>query len=268
GRYSKETTVKLFSGTSYEKTFSLPKTSTTHQSNHLLDEATWLRDVQVTATDVVSGTGTSAPSGTYLARFETQTASGKRAVASVPFEYQPVVVKTFEARGYWNHWRGQTTLKGEVTTVEPHRFLSHECVIFEAVIQGEIEGALLRLSPELEAMTYWDKYNNVYRYEDDFHKRVYFPIHLKRVKQTAEGVLWQSEYALPYADSTQSYENQRLKPSYKATLYVIPKGVDWHGDYTTEGLIQMEIDDIDITGNIYDLLYIEPVRGNISERGQ
>ena len=132
-------------------------------------------------------------------------------------------------------------------------------MIFEALIKGEIEGALLRLSPELEAMTYWDQYNNVYRYEDDFNMRVYFPAILKRKKITAEGDIWQFEYALPYADSTQSFDNERLKPSYKATLYVFPKGTTL-GDYTDKSVIKMEIDDIDITGNIYDLLYIEPVR--------
>ena len=261
GRYSKETIVKLFSGTPYEKTLSIPKISETHKSNHLLDEATWFRNISLIGADMA--TGTPAPTGQYIARFETKTASGNRAISEVPFDYQPVTVKSFDARGYWNHWRGQTTLKGEVTTIEPHRFLAHECVIFEALIQGEIEGALLRLSPELESMTYWDKYNNLYRYEDDFHMKVYFPVHLKKVGSTAEGDLWQYEYALPYADSTQSFENERLKPSYKATLYVIPKGVDWHGDYTTKGLIQMEIADIDITGNIHDLLYIEPVRGQV-----
>ncbi len=260
GGYSKETIVKLFSGTSYEKTFSLQKISETHKSNHLLDQATWTRNVKIIAVD--ANTSAPAPTGQYIARFETKTASGNQAISEVPFDYRPVTVKSFDVRGYWNHWRGQTTLKGEVTTVEPHRFLAHECVIFEALIHGEIEGALLRLSPELESMTYWDKYNNLYRYEDDFHMKVYFPVHLKKVKSTAEGDLWQYEYALPYADSTQSFENERLKPSYKATLYVIPKGVDWHGDYTTKGLIQQEIANIDITGNIHDLLYIEPVRGS------
>ena len=253
GRYSEETFVKLFYGTSYEKHIVLPLVDQSTNTNHLQDTKRWRRN---------TSSGPEVPAGQYTAHFETKTASGNRAISEVPFDYQPVTVKSFDARGYWNHWRGQTTLKGEVTTIEPHRFLAHECVIFEALIQGEIEGALLRLSPELESMTYWDKYNNLYRYEDDFHMKVYFPVHLKKVGSIAEGDLWQYEYALPYADSTQSFENERLKPSYKATLYVIPKGVDWHGDYTTKGLIQMEIADIDITGNIHDLLYIEPVRGS------
>lgn len=252
GRYSSETNVKLFYGTLYEKTINLPITQATILANHLLDEKTWFRNV------LENG---QVPAGDYRAHFETQTPSGNKAIFELTYAFQPVTVKYFDARGYWNHWRGQTTLKGDVTTIEPHRFLSHECVIFEALIKGEIEGALLRLSPELEAMTFVDANNNIYRYEDDFDTKVYFPVHLEKKSTAEDGDLWQFEYALPYASSTKSLEDVRLKPPYKAMLYVFPKGTIL-GNYGDERVIKLEIDDIDITGNIYDLLFIEPIRGN------
>ncbi len=165
----------------------------------------------------------------------------------------------FEAKGYWNYWRGQENLFGKTMSIEPHRFLSMECVIFEAEIMGELEGACLRLSPELESMSYIDPYGNIYRYEDDLGYKVHFPLRLKRIKVEGEKSTWQIEYYLPYAPSTKDEADKRLRGSYKATLYVYPKGSQV-GAGTGEGILTESIDDIEITGNIYDHVYSQPVR--------
>jgi hypothetical protein len=56
------------------------------------------------------------------------------------------------------------------------------------------------------------------------------------------------EYHLPLAPSSKDWDNNRLRPQYRMTVTAY-KGTD---------TATYVIDDIDITGNIYDLTYIQP----------
>ncbi len=60
----------------------------------------------------------------------------------------------------------------------------------------------------------------------------------------------QWEYYLPLAPSTKDWDNRRLRPQYRMTVTV----------YKGESFAEYVIDDIDITGNVYDLTYIQPKR--------
>ena len=56
------------------------------------------------------------------------------------------------------------------------------------------------------------------------------------------------EYILPLAPSTVSWEDKRLKQPYKMIVTA------YNGNRSETYIV----DDIDITGNVYDLIYIQP----------
>ena len=57
------------------------------------------------------------------------------------------------------------------------------------------------------------------------------------------------EFVLPLAKSTKSWDDQRIRNPYYMEVTA------WKGTKSVKYLI----DDIEITGNIYDLTYIQPV---------
>lgn len=191
------------------------------------------------------------PAGNYAFAFEAETASGKKASDLIYAEAESLEIVDFQAIGYWNHWRGQDNLLGERMANEPHRFLSYECIRFVATISGNAQRVELRLSPELEAMKYTDRYGNQYRYEDEIGETVAFPLEMTREEGPNEnGIsIWRVEYILPLADSSLDWENQRERVPYYAKVTA-------YDDMGTER--QLSIEDIDLTGNVFDLLYIQP----------
>lgn len=134
-------------------------------------------------------------------------------------------------------------------TNEPHRFLSLERVKINVYTDGYADRVEIRFSPELESMKYRDSNNNWYNYREDFGlEYVYFPVVFELDNTRKENhVYW--EYILPLADSTVSWDNVRKKPPYKMEVTV------WKGEKSATWVV----DDIDITGNIYDLTHIQPL---------
>ena len=256
GTYSTNTYVKLFYGTAFEAESTLSFSNISDNSGNALNFGSLspldLNKIWIQTGNLVYDLKNGSPNaGKYNAQFRTQTASGKIATYICEYEYNPIRIEAFDVFGYWNYWRGQINIKGEAMTNEPHRFLSLEKVVFEAIIKGDVDYAVLRLSPELEAMTFKDIYGNIYRYEDDFGKKVYFPVQMTRNIHSDK---WKFEYSLPYAASTKSLDNKRLRSSYRAILYVYPKG--------NENPVISTIEDIEITGNIFDNIYFQPIVGD------
>ena len=131
-------------------------------------------------------------------------------------------------------------------TNEPHRFLSLERVKIDITTIGDPERVTIRFSPELEAMHYTDPNGNSYDYAEDFFGYdVVFPED-STFTMTGNHISW--EYYLPLALSTKSMDNNRLRPQYRMTVTA----------YKGNASATYTIDDIDITGNIYDLTYIQP----------
>jgi len=163
-----------------------------------------------------------------------------------PYDIYGLQIADVTISGYWNHWRGQTDIFGKRMTNEPHRFLSLERVKIDITTVGDPERVTIRFSPELEAMHYTDPNGNAYDYADDFFGYdVEFP---EDSTFTAPGnhIAW--EYYLPLAPSTKSMDDRRLRSQYRMTVTA----------YKGEASVTYTIDDIDITGNIYDLTYIQP----------
>lgn len=131
-------------------------------------------------------------------------------------------------------------------TNEPHRFLSLECLKVDITTIGNLERVTVRFSPELEAMTYTDPNGQTYDYKKDyFGYSVSFPADAT-FPAAGNHVYW--EYHLPLAPSTKDWDNNRLRQPYKMTVTA----------YKGSNTAQYVIDDIEITGNIYDLTYIQP----------
>ncbi len=186
------------------------------------------------------------PEGDYYAKFIATTPNGKSITEYAPFKLTNLGIASVTLSGYWNHWRGQVDIFGEQLTNEPHRFLSLECVKVNIATVGNPERVSIRFSPELEAMQYTDPNGHTYYYDKDFFGyKVEFPKD-STFFLSGNHVYW--EYNLPLAPSTKDWNNVRLKPPYKMIVTA------YKGDST----VQYIIDDIDITGNIYDLTYIQP----------
>ncbi len=164
----------------------------------------------------------------------------------------------FKIEGAWNHWRGQIDLYGNRMIVMPHRFLSYEKVYFTVTTDAIPDAVSIRFSPELEAMTYTDKLGNVYDYKDDIYETVNFPLELDCVKKDTDHdtSIWKGEYILPLADSTMGFDDVRLGDAYnvEATAHYINDPSSVNPTYDD----QKKIEDIDITGNIYDMIEIQP----------
>lgn len=187
----------------------------------------------------------------YLHMEAFDTAGNSTYVYRGPYRIVTLAITGVSISGYWNHWRGQVDLFGKQLTNEPHRFLSLETVKIDVATTGNADKMVIRFSPELEARQFTDQYGNRYDYRNDyFGHYVYFPADTTFALNSAQmnsTVHW--EYTLPLAPSSVSWEDERLRGQYSMTVTVY-KGAD---------SVSYTIDDIDITGNVYDLTYIQPI---------
>ncbi len=169
-----------------------------------------------------------------------------------PYIINDLEIVNVTLEGYWNHWRGQVDLFGKQLSVEPHRFLGLERLKINVHTTGFADKIIIRFSPELESMEYTDIYGNTYDYVNDFNQEdyVYFPgdTTFTLDKSLKENYFYW-EYTLPLADSTLSWENERLRSQYSMYVYA----------FKEDKITVYEINDIDITGNIFNLVYIQPL---------
>ncbi|MBS7527481.1 hypothetical protein KHM83_12420 [Fusibacter paucivorans] len=167
------------------------------------------------------------------------------------FDVKPLNISAFEITGAWNHWDGRTDYRGVYLTPNTHRFLSLETVTFHASIKGLPEMVTVTLSPELMAMTYTDPYGVVYEYEELVGYDVAFPLALSMVSYDEASAMstWEGAYLLPLAPSTLSWEDIRKRSPYEAELTASQE----------LSSVKATIDDVEITGNIYDRISLQPV---------
>lgn len=233
--YATTVNVELFRGTSRATTLNMSL------KNNDGTTKTW----QVTYT----APGASVlPEGNYQARFTATTPSGKLETLNRTFELQHLRVTDMGIRGYWNHWRGQQDIFGKWLSNMPHRFMSYEKVIVEAIIEGNPDYVEAKFSPELEAMTYVNTQGHVYNYVDEIGYTVAFPLRMT----SSDNRIFTVEYILPMARSTilDDYETavDRVRSPY------------WVEVIAHKGSLSdsMRISDIDITGNIKNKMFIQP----------
>ncbi len=231
-KYADKVNVVLFYGTPYAKSYSLTRAQGAADTGKRWGEKLSIPN--------------SIPEGNYVARFTAAAPNGTKQIRDVPYELTNLAITDVSINGYWNHWRGQLDILDKRMTNEPHRFLSLECIKIDVTTMGEPERVVIRFSPELEAMSYTDPAGHSYDYDRDFFGyKVLFP-HDSTFHLTGNSVSW--EYHLPPAPSSKSWDNTRLRPRYRMTVTA-------HKD---DAIVTYEVDDIDITGNIYDLTHIQP----------
>lgn len=225
--YVDEVSVELYSETDHSVT--LP----------LVYQRTVGGEKQWTASHTVLDT---IPDGTYIAVFTASTPSDKEATFEFTYELSSLDIVGLSITGDWQRWDGQTDIFGNTLANMPHRFLSYEKVTVTVQIEGDPDQVYIRFSPLLEAMSF-ELDSVVYSYASDIGYTVDFPLNL-----TLNGQAYTVNYILPLAPSTLTTDDQRVHPSYTLTAYAV-KG---------ETIVTMSIDDIDITGNVYDHIFIEP----------
>jgi len=232
--YANTTTVQLFRGTAYQ-TLALSMTGMINGSSK-----NWTVNYTVPA---------GIPVGNYTARFTSTTPNGNTQTRDVTFRVESLKITGVTISGYWNHWRGQVDMFEKQMSIEPHRFLSLEKVRIDVHTTGFADKIDIRFSPALESMQFTDQDGNQYDYLQDYGLQyVYFPVSFTLDGGAQDNHL-QWEYALPLAPSTVGWDDIRKKPQYYMTVTA------WKGEYS----VTYTISDIDITGNIYDLTYIQPV---------
>ncbi|MBS7525987.1 hypothetical protein KHM83_04750 [Fusibacter paucivorans] len=190
------------------------------------------------------------PEGTYTAKAVVSDGTATDEDVKT-FIVQPLHISDFEITGAWNHWDGRTDYRGIYLTPNAHRFLSLETVTFHASVQGLPETVAVMLSPELMAMTYTDPYGVVYEYEELVGYDVSFPLALSMVSYDEASAMsnWEGTYLLPLAPSTLSWEDIRKRSPYEAELTASQE----------LSSVKASIDDVEITGNIYDRISLQPV---------
>lgn len=231
-KYVNTTTVQLFRGTAYQTSpLNIPGALSGGQRN-------WSLNYNVPA---------NIPSGNYTARFTARTPNGNSETKDVTFRLENMKIAGVTLSGYWNHWRGQVDLSGRQLTIEPHRFAALECVKIDVSTLGNPDRVVVRFSPELEDMSFTDVNGSTYDYNKDFFGYyVNFPAD-STLAVTNNHAYW--EYYLPLAPSTKDVDGNRLRPQYRMTVTA------YKGPYSDTYVTG----DIDITGNIYDLTYIQPL---------
>lgn len=233
--YADKVHVKLMDNTPYAQMLVLSKSPV--QNNP--DEIRW--EGVVTLSE-------SIPDGVYRHEFVAETPSGNKGYDSVEAKVEGLKIESFEIKGYWTHWRGQTDLFGNKMLNMPHRLLSYEKVVFTVAIKGKAEHVELSLSPELEAMTFINRLGQTYRYKDETGYEVSFPLSFQKVSETGNRSIWRVEYVIPLCKETLTEANVRIHSAYFARVRVRK------GEITRDA----EINDIEITGNIFDHLYLQP----------
>ncbi len=232
--YVNNTTVQLYTGTMYQT----PAFSMTGAVKGGIKN--WTVDYTVPA---------GIPVGNYTARFTSTTPNGNTQTKDVTFRVESLKITGVTISGYWNHWRGQVDLFGKQMSTEPHRFLSLEKVKIDVRTTGYADRLEIRFSPALESMQFTDSNGNKYDYSQDYGlPYVNFPAAFNLDNGLLDNhLLW--EYTLPLAPSTVGWDDVRQKSQYSMTITA------WKGDFS----VTYVVSDIDITGNVYDLTYIQPV---------
>ncbi len=184
--------------------------------------------------------------GTYTAYYEAVIESTpiKTEVREDSFEKLSLMATSIIIKGSWSYWNGGYSIQGEQLSNEPHRFLSLEAIDIDVESLGEPDQIVVEMSEALESMVYTDSSGNNYIYSNLVGEEVSFPL----ILDSSNLENWHTSYILPLADSTKSLDNIRLKPSYYIKITLI-KG---------ESSVEYVIDDIEITGNTLDHLYLQP----------
>ncbi|MBN2795812.1 MAG: hypothetical protein JXR88_10425 [Clostridia bacterium] len=152
-------------------------------------------------------------------------------------------IDEIEILGEWENWKRDQDIFGEELIYNPKRFLALEYVYINLKTTGNPDKILLEVPVEFENRTYVDKdglsYDNL-KFTGDQTYPILFT-------QIDEGQ-WSSGLIIPLVDSTLSYDNERLNRPYEFKIIA----------YFGENQLTYIIPDIEVTGNVYNHLFLTP----------
>lgn len=190
------------------------------------DSGLWIREYDYSGIDL--------PNGEYTTVFHAYTNDGRKVSREYRNTFLFLNIEYTEIKGEWNKW-------------ENMRFMGYEKIRIKVRLNREAERVEVRFSPELEAMRYTNSKGIPYDYREELGYEVTFPITAER---TANRDIpeWEASYVLPVARSTIDWNDIRLYKPYKAYI----KATTGHNEVIKEI-------ELDLTGNVHDLLYIRPL---------
>ena len=173
--------------------------------------------------------------------------------------------------GRWNHFRGWTDKFGvwkdvmkDTTYVDeksiskyPYRFLSYEKIDIKIKLEGYADEVAIDFPVNtgsgysLGSMNYRDKLGHEYSYQEDLGYIVNFPYkgpYKTPLNPAQKDPTIEWSYILPLVHSSASWENVRLYQPYE--IKITAKKGSYEVTQTKK---------IDITGNVDDLIFIQPV---------
>jgi len=148
-----------------------------------------------------------------------------------------VTITNVRMTGKWNRW------------VLNERFLGLEQADLNISIRGRVTKIEILFSEELKRKIYTDKYGVSYDYLDFFDNYDYLPVDMVIEGLFETGYDHIRTYILPLCPSTIGSDDIRIKEAYTVTVKVY-----------NEMSYKEYVLALDITGNIYDLLYVQPAR--------
>jgi hypothetical protein len=145
------------------------------------------------------------------------------------------------------YFRGQTDLLGRKVALDPMRFLALETVTLTATFRTRPDSVVFRPCGTLLASSFRDSFGNQYRSEDYVRKSTRYPADFT-ITPEAGSTRVSFRFQLPLAPSTLSWDDRVLSKSYDFRIQATVAGRVWTADLTG----------ISMTGDIYDILYLQP----------
>ena len=184
---------------------------------------------------------------------------------------QALKIDDISITGRWNHFRGWTDKFGvwkdvmkDRTYVDekgvnryPYRFLSYEMIDIKIKLEGYVDEVSIDFPVNsgsgysLGSMNYRDKLGHEYSYQDDLGYTVNFPYkgpYKTPLNPAQKDPTIEWSYILPLVHSSATWENVRQYQPYEIKITAKK------GNYEVT-----QIKKIDITGNVDDLIFIQPV---------
>ncbi|MDO4753377.1 MAG: hypothetical protein Q4A41_00075 [Bacillota bacterium] len=172
------------------------------------------------------------PDGIYTTTFTASTLSGKHRSVDLTEEFHFLNIKDILLSGEWNNWN-------------TNRFMGYEKIRIRIILNNPADRVEIRFSPQLEAMKYVSSTGDSHYYHDELGYTVEFPM---QAKNMGNFKVWEASYILPIAKSTVNRDDIRLENPYQVEISA------FKGNRTVSGY-----QEIDITGNIHDMIYIRPL---------
>lgn len=152
-------------------------------------------------------------------------------------------VDSIMIKGEWENWKRDENIFGDQLIYNPKRFLSLEYVNISLEVSGDPDNIVLDLPVLFKEEFFTDDSGVVYS-NKKFTGNQTYPINFNSDTDNK----WHTGFIIPLVSSSLSYEDQRLNPAYEFKILM----------YKGEQFVEYVIEGIEITGNVYNHIYLTP----------